>query len=105
MPIIDRHPRVFDDLDQIAAYLQQDSPQSALRFLSSAEETIRFLADQPRIGHVWNPLHPRLKDVRSFPVKGFPKWIVFYRPLEGGIEVIRILHGARDLPAVLEEEP
>ncbi|MBV8128032.1 MAG: type II toxin-antitoxin system RelE/ParE family toxin [Planctomycetaceae bacterium] len=31
--------------------------------------------------------------------------MLFYRPIEGGIEIIRVLHGARDIDAVLDPEP
>jgi toxin ParE1/3/4 len=41
-------------------------------------------------------LSPRL---RSFPVKNY---VIFYRPLEDGIEIVRVLHGAQDLPPLFE---
>ena len=34
--------------------------------------------------------------MRSFPVKRYRNYLIFYRPSRDGIEVIRILHGARD---------
>ncbi len=38
-------------------------------------------------------------------MKGFENWLVFYRPLQDGIEAVRILHGARDLgPLLLEDD-
>jgi toxin ParE1/3/4 len=42
--------------------------------------------------------------VRNFPVRGFRNHLIFYLPVQGGIEVWRVLHGARDLPAILEQE-
>jgi toxin ParE1/3/4 len=42
-----------------------------------------------------------LQGVRWFPVKGFPKVLVFYRPLNDGVEVLRVLHGAQDLAFLL----
>jgi toxin ParE1/3/4 len=41
--------------------------------------------------------------MRMFRVKDFPKHLVFYRPIEGGIEVIRVLHASRNLAALFEE--
>lgn len=35
--------------------------------------------------------------IRSFPVG---KYILFYRPIEGGIELVRVLHGARDIESL-----
>jgi hypothetical protein len=39
----------------------------------------------------------RLRELRSFRVKGFEKYLIFYGPIPGGIEVFHVLHGARDL--------
>ncbi|MEX1025024.1 MAG: type II toxin-antitoxin system RelE/ParE family toxin [Planctomycetota bacterium] len=44
-----------------------------------------------------------LAGLRSFPVKGFDKHLIFYRSTEHGIEVLRVLHGARDLGTIFEE--
>jgi toxin ParE1/3/4 len=42
--------------------------------------------------------------LRSWAIRGFATFLVFYRPTQRGIEVIRVLHGARDLDAILEAE-
>jgi len=47
--------------------------------------------------------NPHAQNVRSFPLKGFPNHLVYYRAVEGGIEVLRVLHGARDIDAIFEE--
>jgi toxin ParE1/3/4 len=39
-------------------------------------------------------------ELRSFPVR---RYVVFYRPLVDGIEVVRVLHGARDVTEIAEE--
>jgi hypothetical protein len=39
-----------------------------------------------------------------FPVRGFERHILFYRPTPGGLEFIRVLHDARDLRAILEDD-
>jgi plasmid stabilization system protein ParE len=45
-----------------------------------------------------------LAGLRIWRVDGFPDHLIFYRPIEGGIEIIRILPAARDIDAVLESE-
>jgi plasmid stabilization system protein ParE len=37
-------------------------------------------------------------------VKGFQSYLIFYRPAGDDLEVVRFLHGARDLPRLLEDE-
>jgi len=39
-----------------------------------------------------------------WPIGGYEKHLIFYRPVEGGIEIIRVLHGVRDVKGLLEEE-
>jgi len=45
---------------------------------------------------------PELEGLRSFRVEGFENHFVFYLPRESGIEVVRVLHGARDLEAIFD---
>ena len=51
--------------------------------------------------HSSNPL---LAGLRIWRIDGFPNHLIFYRPIEGGIEIVRVLHGVRDIGAVLESE-
>lgn len=98
-----KRPRVYQDLDEQAAYLQQESPRVAIRFLEAADAALATLADTPTMGRVYDPDNPRLAAVRVFRIAGFPH-LIFYRPLDDGIEVLRVLHGARDIDRVLQDE-
>ena len=42
--------------------------------------------------------------MRVWPVKGFDKYRIYYRPLGDRIEILRILHAARDIDAIFEDE-
>jgi toxin ParE1/3/4 len=55
----------------------------------------------PGMGRRYESSHPRLAAVRVWPVKGFRNHLIFYRPIENGIEVVHLFHGARDLDAAL----
>jgi len=44
-----------------------------------------------------NFIRSELSGVRSWTVTGFENYLIFYRPVEGGIEILRVVHGARDL--------
>ena len=74
-----------------------DNMDAADRFLEAAYETFQELARMPGMG--WKREFPqeRLRDLRSFRVKGFESYLIFYSPISDGIEVFHILHGARDL--------
>jgi toxin ParE1/3/4 len=46
--------------------------------------------------------HPTLAGLRSWRIKDFASYLVFSIPTEAGIEVVRVLHGARDIERIFE---
>ncbi|MFN0133507.1 MAG: type II toxin-antitoxin system RelE/ParE family toxin [Phycisphaerales bacterium] len=85
------------DLTDHFVYIGVDSPAAAERFLTQAECTFDLLASSPRIGRVWASRRHRLKGVRVAAIQKFPRYLVFYRDTKDGLEVIRVLQGARGL--------
>jgi len=80
-----------DDLDGIWDYIAFDSPSSAARVLRSIAAKCDLLATQPEMGE----LRPDVaRELRSFSVGNY---VIYYRPISGGIEVARVLHGAREI--------
>ena len=75
-----------------------------MRFIDGVKSTMRLLADNPGLGAPRRFARKKLLGLRAFPVRGFEKHLVFYRPTEHGIEVLRVLHGARDLLTTLETD-
>ncbi len=103
--LVVKRPRAVQDLDEAAAYIQaQSGPQRAIRFLRAADSTFAQLAGMPGIGTRYEPHVPLYGGLRFFPVTRHRKYLVFYRPIAGGIEVLRVLHGARDIDSILVEE-
>jgi toxin ParE1/3/4 len=100
---IRRHRNVRHDLADIFVYLGRSRVSSAHRFLREAEATFQRLVVNPGMGPRYEPEDPLFEGVRFFPVSRFKKYLVFYRPIEGGIEVLRVLHGARDIQGLLAE--
>lgn len=93
------------DLREIWSYIGQDSSRSARRFLLAAEKLALKLAEFPELGARFEIDHPELEGMRVFPIPRFKKYLMFYRNREDEIEVVRVIHGARDLPAILESQP
>lgn len=79
------------DLAEIWLYIARNDEAAADRFLEMIDQKLMLLSDSPYLGRERFDLSPEL---RSFSVKSY---VIFYRPLSNGIEVIRVLHGARDL--------
>ena len=72
--------------------------------MRQAEATFQRLADMPGMGTRYQPDEPRYAELLSFPVSRFRVYLVFYWPVPGGIEVLRVLHGARDINSILAED-
>jgi toxin ParE1/3/4 len=98
MPAILRRPRAGEDLAEIWEYIAEDSEEQADAFLAAIDRKFQVLADRPGMGRARDEL---AEGLRSFPVG---KYVVFYRPIPGGIEIIRVLHGARDMDAILDAD-
>ena len=84
------------DLDEIWLYIAQDNLDAADKLIRANVSRFPKLAAMPLIGRQREELSPRL---RSFPVS---RYAIFYRPIENGIEIVRVLHGARDFPPLFE---
>ena len=80
------------DLDDIWLYIaERDSPVAADRVLTRFYEAFVSLSLSPRIGVRRSLFGPNL---RMFPVF---EYLIFYRPMDDGIEIVRILHGRRNI--------
>lgn len=97
-------PAASRDVDGIADYLYENASRDvAYQFLAEAEQAFALLADQPEIGWLTKEKSPLLEGARTFRVSSrFREYMIFYRRWRDGIEVIRILHGARDLEGLFD---
>ncbi|KAF3885160.1 MULTISPECIES: type II toxin-antitoxin system RelE/ParE family toxin [Nostocales] len=85
------------DIENIIDYIADSSSLDAAdRFLIKINQKCKTLANFPNMGRRRDELLPSL---RSFPVDDY---IIFYRPIEGGIEILRVVSGYRDLNALFE---
>ena len=97
-------PRAERDVDEHAGAIAEASVGSALRFYGATEIAFMRLASLPRLGTSRTYRRVKLVGLRMWPIPGFKKYLIFYRPGRNGIEVVRVLHGAMDLPRELRSE-
>jgi toxin ParE1/3/4 len=102
MAKINKRPIVIQDLIEQATYIAEDNLDASDCFLMAAEDTFNFLGTMPAIGRLSGFTHSRLADVRRYAIKGFKSVLIFYRVTDDGVDILRVLHGARDLEALLE---
>jgi len=107
--MMDHDPKVSPaaqaDIDDTAEYISIDNVDAGYRFLVGVDETLDRLIDMPGLGTPREYLNNRLSGLRSVPIRGFRNWLLFYRVVQDHVEVIRVLHGARDLAALFLDEP
>jgi toxin ParE1/3/4 len=96
MPRLLIKPLAEQDLDGIWDYIAIDNSDRAEKVLRTLYSKMGTLAHNPYIGRERKEIEAGL---RSFPVGSY---VVFYYPLSDGVEVVRVLHGARDIQDVFE---
>ena len=97
MSTVTKTVRAEQDLDEVWFYIALDNVVAADNLLDNIDSSCQLLAMQPQAGRLRPELAPEL---RSFPVA---RYVVFYRPQDDGVEVVRVLHSARDIEAISEE--
>jgi toxin ParE1/3/4 len=97
MPHVVIRPKAIEDLSEIWAYIAKDSLRQADAFADAIDCEIRDLARHPLIGRARSEL---LTDLRGLP---FGRYVIFYLPRKRGIEVVRVLHSARDLGSLFDK--
>jgi toxin ParE1/3/4 len=89
-------PRTREDLIEIWSYVAEDSVTNADAFIDKLHETMQMLCRQPGSGRRCGEL---AAGIQSFP---FGRYIIFYRATASAIEIVRVLHGARDIGNIFE---
>jgi toxin ParE1/3/4 len=98
MSLILRRAAVQEDLKEIWKYIASRNPERADLFLRDLNKKIEALAANPWIGRERGEI---MSGLRSFPFKSY---IIFYFPLPDGVDLVRVLHGARYIDAIFYEE-
>ncbi len=91
MPRILRTRESLYDYNEIWSYIAARDPAAADRLVRHFDATLDIIASAPNMGRNAGDLAANL---RSFPIGSY---LIFYRPMEDGIELIRVVHGARDI--------
>ena len=103
-PIIPRVEANRDVDEAIEHYLSEGAAPAALGFIDALEEAYAHIAlhpatGSPRYAHALN-----IPGLRSWPLTRYP-YLVFFMEREDHIDVWRVLHGQRDIPAWLDPLP
>ena len=94
--IIRKTDAALGDLEQLVDFLADEDSGLAIRFVKAAEATFAALSEHPNLGSTHQSKLPELSGLQVWPVRKFRNILIFYRTTVDGIEVVRVLHGARD---------
>jgi toxin ParE1/3/4 len=92
-------PQALGDLVDIWKFKAQDNPTATARVEEAIFGACNFLADSPLAGRIRKGLTPL--PVRFWVVQPYSNYLIVYDPENRPLRIIRILHGARDLPSLL----
>jgi toxin ParE1/3/4 len=101
-PIVPRELANRDVDEAIAYYLSEANDRAALGFIDALERAYRHISRHPSSGSSRDSTELNLPGLRARPLRRFPH-IVFYVETSDCIDVWRVLHGARDIPAWMRE--
>lgn len=82
------------DVSELWDYIARQSVRAADRLVDAIFDKYKILASFPELGTSYEQYRPGL---RGF---AFGNFVIFYRASEDGIEVARVVRGARDLPSL-----
>ena len=91
-------PAAKTDLVEIYEYIHHDKPMAAARVMARIRDAIRRLAETPGMGHRREDLTDD-DSLRFWPIYSF---LIVYRLSKGPIQVLRVVHGARDVSRILD---
>ena len=93
------------DVEEAVAYYRDEAgPNVALDFVDSFEAAMRSLCDHPLMGSLRFAFELEIPDLRSWSLERFP-YLVFYVLDDEAIDIWRVLHARRDIPAFLTADP
>ncbi len=95
MPRFVRTARAEEDLIEIWLSIAPDSEEAANALLDRFDEICECLATFPKLG----PARPDLAPALRYMVVG--RYLILYRIIQDGVEIVRVAHGARHLPDLI----
>ena len=86
-----RTPAAVRDLAAITDWIARENLGAALRFYDQVDRLLDSIARSPQLGESVDQLAPGM---RRFTLGNY---LLFYRQVEDAIELVRVLHGARQI--------
>jgi toxin ParE1/3/4 len=100
-PVIPREQANQDVDEAIEYYLKDGAQHAALGLVDAIEDAYELLGRHPAVGSSRYAYELELPGLRTWPLRRFP-YLIFYVAMEDHVDVWRVLHNRRDIPASLQ---
>ena len=100
--VVPRRLATQDLRDAAAHYAEEVNPATARRFIDAVEQSFTLIARRPGIGSPRYAVELDWPGLRTHPVQRFP-YLVFYLERTNHLDILRVLHAQRDIPASLQD--
>jgi len=84
-------PLARSDVDQIYDLIAADRPSAARRWIDRMQMQFKFLSRNPRVGTARDDIRPHLRSI------SFGDCVIYFRERDDALEIVRVIHGARDI--------
>ncbi len=101
---ISKRPQAERDIEEAFVFVAETDFDSGLNFLHAVEQSFEMIAENPFVGSERKFAAPELGNVRMWRVKSYEKHLIFYFVRDDVIEVLRVIHSARDYIRILDSE-
>ncbi len=95
-----KRPQAERDIEECFVYIGSGNLDAALRFLDAIEDSLETISENPLIGSPREFYNIGDKNLRMWLVTGFENYEIFYLVEDEIIDVVRVLHSARDLEGI-----
>lgn len=95
-----KKPQAERDIEECFVYIGEENLDIAVYFLVAVEDSIELIGKNPFIGSIREFKDSKISNIRMLLVKDFHSYRIFYTVKDDIVEIIRVLHSARDLPDI-----
>jgi toxin ParE1/3/4 len=90
------------DLEELGTFIARDNPAAAAEVVRQLRLSFEQLAHMPQLGRAVRNIKTT-EQLRMWLSPAFRNYLIFYRELQDGVEIVRVLHGARNIQRILED--
>lgn len=94
-------PQAERDIEECFVHIDEDNLEIGLKFLDAFEKSVEQLAEFPFLGKALELKNDEFREMRIWHVTGYDVYLIFYIPSQQAIEIVRVLHAARDIGNLL----